>query len=112
MEQRKHIPSLQATAGKAQPTGSSLLQRNLSNKDFGPVFAQSVLAGRGQGIGFPAGALITTTINSGETVRVALQAAAPTAQIKGLQVMPQPLLAGINHGMMIHEFLHRVLPET
>lgn len=40
------------------------------------MFAESIKDRRGQGIGFAAGALITTTINSGETAAVALQTAA------------------------------------
>lgn len=32
--------------------GSSLLQRDFSDKDFGPVFAQSVADRRGWGTGF------------------------------------------------------------
>lgn len=55
---------------------------------------------------------ITTTINSGETAQAALQIAGQTTQIKGLQVVPWPLLAEIGHGGMIHELLHHELPET
>lgn len=67
---------------------------------------------RQQGTGFAAGAFITTTINSGETAQAALQIAGQTTQIKGLQVVPWPLLAEIGHGGMIHELLHHELPET
>lgn len=72
MEWGKHIPSLWATAERAQLAGSFLLYRNLSSKNFGPVFAQSIIDRRGHGIGFVTGALVSTTINSGETAQVAL----------------------------------------